>query len=388
MNIEQATRYYYDYLIELRRHFHAHPEVSEQEYETSKRIKQELDTMGIPWRPCGLDTGVLAEIHGGRPGRTTLLRADMDALAVREETGLPFSSQAPGVMHACGHDCHTASLLTAARILKDMQEELCGTVRLAFQPAEETAEGAKAMIGQGALEGVDSCFAIHVWSDIAAGKVGLNVGPQMAAADMFTIDIEGKGGHGSAPHQGTDAVIAACAMVNNLQTIVSREIAPLTPAVLTVGRLEAGTRCNVIAEHARLEGTTRYFTPDLIQRFPEMMERVVTMTAQTFRAKASMRYLQVMPPAVNDSQVAQLVLRAAETILGPGAAGSVEPVTAGEDFAYFMEKVPGAVAFVGVGDPACGAVWPQHSGRFVVNEAALVNSVKLYVQAAMELNKK
>lgn len=386
MNLKEAAAKYGDYLIEMRRYFHTHPEISGKEYETSKRVKAELDKFGIPWRPCGMETGILATIHGAKPGRTILIRGDMDALTVQEETGLPFASENPGVMHACGHDCHISTLLTAARVLNDLKADLCGTVRLAFQPAEETAQGAKSMIENGALDGVDGCFGIHVWSNVPAGKVALAPGPRMAAADMFTIDIKGKGGHGSAPQQCVDAAIVASAIVTNLQTIVSREIDPGDPAVLTVGRIEAGTRWNVVAEYGRLEGTTRYFTRELYQRFPEMMERVVTQTAQTFRAEAKLNYDHIVPPTINDDLMTQVAIGAAVKAISPDAVVTIDRITGGEDFSYFMEKVPGAIALMGVGGEACGAVWPQHSGKYRVDENALINSVLLYVQVAMDFN--
>ncbi|MEA4993220.1 MAG: amidohydrolase [Oscillibacter sp.] len=386
MNLKEAAAKYGDYLIELRRCFHAHPEVSGKEYETSKRIKAELDKFGIAWRPCGLETGILATIQGEKPGKTILLRGDMDALTVQEETELPYVSEVSGVMHACGHDCHISTLLTAARVLNDMKADLCGTVRLAFQPAEETAQGAKSMIENGALDGVDGCFGIHVWSNVPAGQVALAPGPRMAAADQFSIDIKGKGGHASAPHQCVDAAVVASAIVTNLQSIVSREVDPGDPAVLTVGRIEAGTRWNVVAEYGKLEGTTRYFSRDLYQRFPEMMERVVTQTAQTFRAEAKLNYDRIVPPAINDDQMTEVAIGAARKAISADAVISIDRITGGEDFAYFMEKVPGAIALMGVGNKACGAVWPQHSGKYRVDENALINSVLLYAQVAVDFN--
>lgn len=386
MNLKEAAAKYGDYLIEMRRCFHAHPEVSGKEYETSKRIKAELDKFGIAWRPCGMETGILATIQGEKPGKTILLRADMDALTVQEETELPYASEVSGVMHACGHDCHISTLLTAARVLSDVKADLCGTVRLAFQPAEETAQGAKSMIENGALDGVDGCFGIHVWSNVPAGRVALAPGPRMAAADQFSIDVKGKGGHASAPHQCIDAAVVASTIVTNLQSIVSREVDPGDPAVLTVGRIEAGTRWNVIAEYGRLEGTTRYFSRDLYQRFPEMMERVVTQTAQTFRAEAKLNYDRIVPPAINDDQMTEVAISAARKAISADAVISVDPVTGGEDFAYFMEKVPGAIALMGVGNEACDAVWPQHSGKYRVDESALINSVLLYAQVAVDFN--
>lgn len=386
MNLKEAAAKYGDYLIEMRRCFHAHPEVSGEEYETSKRIKAELDKFGIAWRPCGLETGILATIQGGKPGKTILLRGDMDALTVQEETELPYASEVSGVMHACGHDCHISTLLTAARVLNDVKADLCGTVRLAFQPAEETAQGAKSMIENGALDGVDGCFGIHVWSNVPAGQVALAPGPRMAAADQFSIDIKGKGGHASAPHQCVDAAVVASAMVTNLQSIVSREVDPGDPAVLTVGRIEAGTRWNVVAEYGRLEGTTRYFSRDLYQRFPEMMERVVTQTAQTFRAEAKLNYDRIVPPAINDDKMTEVAIGAARKAISADAVIAIDRITGGEDFAYFMEKVPGAIALMGVGNESCGAVWPQHSGKYRVDENALINSVLLYAQVAVDFN--
>lgn len=386
MDIKQIAENYRDYLIEMRRHFHAHPEVSGKEYETSKRVKAELDKMGIAWKDCGMETGVLATIQGAKPGKTILLRGDMDALTVKEETGLPFTSENPGVMHACGHDCHISAMLATAKLLNDHKEELSGTVKLAFQPAEEIAQGALSMVADGALEGVDGCFAIHVWSSLPAGKVSMSAGPRMAAVDQFAINIQGKGGHGSAPHQCIDAAIVSSAMVNNLQTIVSREIDPVDPAVLTVGKMEVGSRWNVVAEYGRLEGTVRYFSRELQERFPEMMQRVMEQTAQTFRAKAEMEYKHLTPPVINDAAIAALAQNAAKKVISEDAVAETSLNTGGEDFAFFMEKVPGVVALVGVGNEACGAVWPQHSGHYLVDEDALLNSVKLYAQVAVDFN--
>lgn len=386
MNIEQKVSEYYDYMIGLRRHFHAHPEVSRQEYQTAQRVRQELDSMGISWRPCGFETGTLAVIRGAKPGRTILLRGDMDALTVQEETGLPFSSENEGIMHACGHDCHTATLLTAARILNDIKDELCGTVKLAFQPAEEVAEGALAMIEQGALDGVDGCFGIHVMPHLDTGKVSIAAGPRMSAADVVFVDVTGKGGHASTPHLCVDAVTVTSAIVTNLQTIVSREVDPFQPVVLTIGKMEAGTRSNVVAEYGKLEGTVRYYDESLAPVLREAVERIVNDTAKAFRAAANVRYLPVMPPVINDPAVTEVALRAGAKALGADAVIQTPPLTSSEDFSYFMQKVPGVFAFVGVKDPSCDTVWPLHSGKFKPVESALVNSVKLYVQMALEFN--
>lgn len=386
MDIRQIAQEYNAYLIEMRRWFHQHPEIAEKEFETSARIRQELDKYGISWRPCGLQTGVLATIEGTKPGRTILLRGDMDALPVTEETGFPFASQNPGFMHACGHDCHTATMLTVARLLNDHRDMLCGTVKIAFQPAEEIGTGAPGMIGAGALEGVDSAFAVHIMSMIPAGQVSISRGPQMAGVDKFVINIEGKGGHASSPHECIDPVVCMGAMINNLQSVVSRQCSPMDSAVLTIGKAEAGTLWNIIPGSAKLEGTTRYFTRKLYNDFPEMMERVVKYTAETYRCKAELNYIRMIPPTINDVDFVDMVRESAAKALSAKNVVDIGPIAIGEDFGLFLEKVPGALALVGVGNEACGAIWPQHSPKYTVDEDALLNSVMLYAQVALDHN--
>ena len=386
MNLNQAAEAAKDYLIEQRRWFHQHPEVSEKEFESCKRIRAELDKMGVEWRPCGLETGTLATIHGAKPGKTILLRGDMDGLTVQEETGLEYASEVPGVMHACGHDCHMSMLLTAAKLLNELKDDLCGTVRLAFQPAEEVATGAKSMIADGALEGVDACFAQHVWADVDAGKVCIEAGPKMAAADWFLIDIQGKGSHGAAPHQGIDVAPAASAMVEAIQTIVSREVDPNQPAVMTVGVVNVGTRWNVVPEYAHMEGTARCFDPGVRRQLEDSLRRIVKSVGEAYRVDTKLEWRYIVPPVCNDPAISDIVAGAAKKAIGPDALASYDKTNGGEDFAYFMEKVPGAVAFLGIRNEACGAVWVNHSGHFCVDESALINGAKLYVQAAMDFN--
>lgn len=386
MNIQEIAKEYQAYLIEMRRWFHAHPEIGEKEFETSQKVKEELTKYGIEWRPCGLQTGVLATVVGGKPGKTILLRADMDALPVPEETGFSFASQNPGFSHACGHDCHTASLLTTARMLHEHREELCGTVKFAFQPAEEVGTGAPGMIRDGALEGVDGAFAIHIWSTIPSGKVSIKGGPQMAAVDKFTIDIQGKGGHASAPHECIDPIVCLGAMIQSLQTVVSRECNPADAAVLTIGKVTSGTLWNVIPTSAYMEGTTRFFTRQLQKAFPEKMERMVQAIAAAYGCKADMTYKSLIPPTINDDAAAEQVKASAAKILSRENVIDIGPISTGEDFGIFLEQVPGVLALVGVGNEACGAIWPQHSSRYTVDEDALLNSVMLYAQVAMDHN--
>lgn len=386
MNIHEIAKDYLPYLTQMRRWFHAHPEIAEKEFETSAKIKEELTKYGISWRECGLETGILATIEGRAPGKTILLRGDMDALPVPENTGLPYASENPGFSHACGHDCHTAGLLTTARLLQEHRDAFCGTVKLAFQPAEEVGTGAPAMIREGALEGVDGAFGIHVWSMVPAGKIALRGGPQLAAVDKFTVSIEGKGGHASAPHECIDPVVCLGAMIGNLQIIVSRQCNPFDSAVLTIGKVESGTLWNVIPSSAYLEGTTRFFTRELQKSFPEMMQRIVDMTAATYRCKAEMTYKRMIPPTINDDAFADMAKTAAAKVVEHQNVVDIGPIATGEDFGIFLENVPGAMALVGVGNEACGAVWPQHSDKYRVDEDALLNSVKLYVQVVLEHN--
>lgn len=386
MNIREVASKYEAYQIEMRRYFHQYPEISGEEYETSKRVKAELDKMGISWRDCGMETGVLAEIKGGKPGKTILLRADMDALSIDEETGAEYSSKNPGVMHACGHDCHISMLLTAAKILNDIKDELPGTVKLAFQPAEEVGQGAAAMIEEGAMDGVDGCFSMHVWADLPAGTLACEAGPQMGAASKFTADIIGVGGHGSAPHQTVDATLVTAAVVLNLQSIASRNVSPMDPVVVTVGQMEAGSRWNIIAGKGRIEGTTRCFSDEIYDKLPEWVERVVSETAQAYGAEGKVEYTKILPPVINDKKMAELVRGAAVKILGTEGAVYSPPTLVGEDFTFFARKAPGAMAFLGIANDKCGAVHPQHSAMYCVDETALIKGAMMYVQVALEHN--
>ena len=386
MNYKEVAKNYNEYQVTMRRYFHENPEISTKEYNTSKVVKDELTKMGVEWVPCGLETGVLATIKGAKPGKTILLRGDMDALSVTEESGVEYESRNKGVMHACGHDCHISMMLTAAKILNDHKDELCGTVKLAFQPAEEVALGAKSMVENGAMEGVDGCFAIHVWSDVESGHISCDAGPRMAAAYQYAINIKGKGGHGAAPHQCVDAAVVASAIVSDLQTIVSREIDPMDPAVVTVGVINVGERWNVVPEKGRIEGTMRCFSDYLWENLPKMVDRIAENAAKAFRAEVTTEYVRLVPPTNNNPVMADVAKNAAKKIMGEDAPVALPATMGGEDFAFFMEKAPGAVALLGVRNEECGAIWPQHSSHYRVDENALVKGAMLYVQTAMDFN--
>lgn len=381
--INELANKYKEYVINLRREFHMHPELGLQEFRTSARVKEELDKMGISYI-ASAGTGVVATIEGSREGKTIALRADMDALQVCEMNDIPYKSQNEGVMHACGHDGHTAMLLGAARVLCEMRDEIEGTIKLVFQPSEESVQGAKLMIEEGILEGVDGAFAIHLWADMPLGRISLEEGPRMASADIFRIIVKGRGGHGSMPHQGVDAVVAASAIVMNLQSIASRETTPMEPTVVSVGTMRAGTRFNVIAKEAVLEGTTRSFNTEIRKSFPVMMERIAKSTAEVYRAEALLEYTFGTAPTINDPECAKLGQGSVEKLFGRDTLMKQEKVTGGEDFAFFLEKVPGAIAFLGARNEDNGAAYPHHHERFNIDEDSLEIGTALYVQYALD----
>ncbi|WP_291637100.1 M20 family metallopeptidase [Clostridium sp.] len=381
MSIRELSNKYKQNVIDLRREFHKYPEASLHEYKTIERIGQELDNLGVSYKRVA-DTGIIAEIKGTNPGKTIALRADIDALSVKELNECEYKSENEGFMHACGHDCHISMLLGAAMILSKQKNELNGTIRLLFQPAEEVAQGAKKMIEAGALDGVDGIFGIHVWSDIERGFVCVQEGPLMASADLFEIKVHGKGGHGSAPHQGVDAVVASCAIVMNLQSIVSRELSPLEPAVVSIGSLNVGTRFNIIASEGTLTGTTRSFNPDVRNKFPAMIQRIAEDTASAYRAEAVLEYTFATSVVINDANCSKIAEKSLDKI---GAKSiNVEKITGAEDFAEYLSKVPGIIALVGVGNEAKGACYPQHHPMYTIDEDALEIGTSLYAQYATD----
>lgn len=383
-NIKKLGEKYKDYMVEMRRYFHENPEPSTEEYNTSVKIKEELDKMGIPYVSIA-GTGVIGTIQGGKPGKTVALRADMDALQVKECTGLPFASKKEGLMHACGHDGHIASLLGAAKILNEIKDEIQGTVKLFFQPAEETAWGAKKMIEEGALEGVDGVFGIHIWADIELGKISVEAGPRMASTDLFRIKVTGKGGHGSLPHQGVDAVVTGSAIVMNLQSIVSREISPLETAVVSVGQIKSGSRFNVIAPEAFMDGTTRAFSAEVRGKFHEMIDRIAKNTAAAYRAEAVTEYEYLVPVTINDERCSKIAEEAVRETFGEEALTTFPKITGSEDFSYFSNEREGVLCFVGTGTEN---YYPHHHPKFSVDEKALPITASMYAAYAVNYLKK
>ncbi|WP_127498472.1 M20 peptidase aminoacylase family protein [Paenibacillus glycanilyticus] len=349
-------------LTDIRRELHRNPELSHEEFETTIRIKSWLEAGGIRIADYPLKTGVIAEIGTGSP--VIALRADIDALPIQEETGLPFASAVPGKMHACGHDFHTAALIGAAYLLKEREQELKGTVRLIFQPAEEKAKGARQVIASGALEGVQAIFGLHNKPDLPVGTIGIKGGPLMAAADGFVVEVAGRGSHAAVPEAGNDPVLTAAHIVTALQSIVSRNVGALDSAVISVTKLNSGTAWNVIPEKAVLDGTIRTFDPDIRRRVRERFDQVVAGVAAAFDTTAVVRWIEGPPPVHNDEGLAELAWREAERLeLLP-----VNPVPslAGEDFAAYQQQVPGLFVFVGTDGPQ---EW--HHPAFDLDERAL-----------------
>ncbi len=383
MKIKELAKKYKQYAIDMRREFHMHPETGWNEINTSRRIKEEMDKMGIPYVSTA-KTGVIATIAGKKDGKTVALRADMDALEVQEKNDVEYKSQNEGVSHACGHDGHMAMLLGAAKVLNDIKDDLNGTVKLIFQPAEEAMGGATSIIEDGGLEGVDNIFAIHLLGPLPLGLVSVGKGPRMSSADYFSIIVTGKGGHGGMPDQGVDAIVAASAIVMNLQSIVSREISPKDPVVISVGKFNAGSRFNVIAGSAQLEGTTRCFRTDLGEMLPLIMERIITNTAKVYRAEAKLEYVKGVIPTVNEETSAERAEKMIANTYGKDVLFELPPTTGAEDFSYYLEKVPGVYIFLGAGNEEKGIMQTNHHEDFNIDEDVLEIGTVLNVQYALD----
>ena len=370
-------------LVAIRRHFHQHPELSMEEVNTANYIVEQLQQLGIDVERK-VKTGVVGTLKGKKDGPVVALRADIDALPIKEETGLSFASVNDGIMHACGHDAHTTCLLGAAKILSQIQDEIPGTVKFVFQPGEEQAIGAKLLIEEGVLEGVDAIFGMHVDWTAPAGTVSVDPGPRMASADMFTIHVEGKGAHGSAPHQGVDAAVVAAAIMMNLQTIVSREIDPLESAVISIGKLVSGDRFNILPARAYMEGTCRCFNPAVRENIPDSISRVIENTAATFRATAKLHYQFGCPSTINDEALTALAQNSIKRLYGDEALTTKPPEMGSEDFAFYAEKIPATYAYLGIANSAVGACYPEHHARYTIDESALQVGAATYAQFAVD----
>ncbi|HJW91183.1 MAG TPA: amidohydrolase [Anaerolineales bacterium] len=377
----------FEYSRSLRRDFHRRPELGFQEVRTAGIVARELNSLGLEVRVGVGKTGVVTLLEGARPGPVLLLRFDMDALPIVEETGADYASETPGVMHACGHDGHTAIGLTVARLLHVHRQEMPGTVKMVFQPAEEGLGGAQAMLEDGVLENPepDRSLSLHVWNDEPLGWLGITPGPAMSAAEIFSVKIVGKGGHGASPHLAIDPVLAASQVVSALQGIVSRNVAPLKSAVISVTAIRGGDAFNVIPSVVDLQGTIRSFEPEVRRRVLDRFEQVVTGVAQAHGCQAEINLRHITPAVVNDAQVTARVQQAAARLLPESRLDFNQRTMGSEDMAYIMERVPGCYFMVGSANAEKGLDAAHHHPRFDFDEEALVRASALMAASAWDL---
>lgn len=398
------------WLRETRRYLHMNPELSLQETNTARLVAGHLRELGVEHRtgvggdgrslfmpaealraagitpgPTTGGTGIIGLIHGRGPGKTLLLRADMDALPILEQNQVPYRSTREGVMHACGHDVHTTVLLGVAEVLQGLRDHFNGTVKLMFQPAEEGPGGAVAMIHDGVLDDpkVDAALALHVAADYRAGQIGVSAGPAYAAADSVKITVKGVGGHAARPHASVDATLVAAEILVAVQTIVSREVNPQETAVVTFGKLQAGTASNVIPDTATLEGTVRTYSPAVRDHIERRLAEIAAGVAASMRAEAHTAYIRGYPSMHNDAELTGLVQSVGRELLGEENVFEREPSMAGEDLAFIAERVPTCMFSLGVANPERGIIYPPHHPRFDADEDALATGVRVMAAAAL-----
>ncbi len=376
----------FEYTQALRRDFHRHPELGFQEIRTAGIVAGELNQLGLEVRSGVAETGVIGLIEGDGPGPTLLIRFDMDALPVEEQTGAPYASQNRGVMHACGHDAHTAIGLTVARLLQASRKEWKGTVKLVFQPAEEGLGGAQRMVDEGVLENPrpDMSLALHVWNDLPFGRVGVARGPTMAAASLFRITVSGVGTHSAMPQDGVDAILAASQIVNALQSITARNISPLDTAVVSVTKFHAGEAFNVLPPEAHLGGTVRTYMRETRMLVERRLHEIAEGVGRAMGCGVAVELDEYTPAVVNHPDVAARVQEVVDSLL-PGSLDSEYRTMASEDMALMMDDIPGCYFFVGSADPGRGLDAPHHSPRFDIDERVLPRAAGLMASAAASL---
>ncbi|MBD2542230.1 M20 family metallopeptidase [Coleofasciculus sp. FACHB-SPT36] len=370
-------------LVELRRRLHQRPELGFREHLTAELVSQKLQEWGIEHETGIANTGIVATITGNKPGKVLAIRADMDALPIQEENNVPYRSQHDGVMHACGHDGHTAIALSTAYYLSEHRDDFAGTVKIIFQPAEEGPGGAKPMIEAGVLQNpqVDGIIGLHLWNNLPLGTVGVRTGALMAATEGFRCTIQGKGGHGAIPHQTVDSILVSAHIVTALQTIVARNVSPLESAVVTVGELHAGKALNVIADTAFFTGTVRYFNPVLGELIPQRIEQIIAGICQSHGATYQLDYKRLYPPVINDAKMAELVRSVAEGVVETPIGIVPECQTmGGEDMSFFLQAVPGCYFFLGSANVEKELAYPHHHPRFNFDETALEMGVEIFVR--------
>ena len=383
MNIHPEIKSIKNKIIDTRRDFHKYPELSFQEKRTSKIVAEKLESFGVSVKRNIGKTGVVGTLNGKANGKTIAFRADMDALPIQETGNTTYKSVNKGVMHACGHDGHTAILLGAAEALSKIKNSFDGTIKFIFQPAEEGYGGAKFMIEDGALENVEEIYGLHVWNYQKSGTIGIKSGPVMAAADMFTIKINGIGGHGAAPQGTIDCIVVASHLIQAFQTIISRNTNPLDSTVVTIGQINGGNNFNIIADEVILQGTARAYTEENRSLIKKRMNEIIKGVEATFKAKIIFEYKDGYPPVINHKEITKNVINAAKSVVNENV---VSPYLSmgGEDFSYFANKVPGCFFFLGSlpkNKPLMSV--PQHCSHFDIDEEVMLIGSSIFVQLAL-----
>ncbi len=386
-NIKELSEKHNGYVVEQRRYFHTRPELSQQEVNTTADIVARLQAIdGIDVQTHAGLTGCVGILKGAKPGKTVVLRADIDALPVTEQTGLPFASENPGKMHACGHDCHIAMQLGAAKILSEMKDELAGTVKFFFQPGEEVALGAKQYIEKGLMAGVDAVFGMHIWSQVDSPRFNVQYGERMASCDSFTLTIKGKAAHGSAPHLGNDAIVAAAATIMNLQSICSRANDPLNALVISVGTFDGGQRFNIVADKVSMDGTVRTFNRAFRNTVEERIRNIAEQTASCYGCTAELYYNYMCNAVINDNaELVDIAQNAATRLFGDDILVGFEKLTGSEDFSFLMDEAPGVYGFLGArSEKVPGSELSNHHECFTVDEDALHRGAAIAAQFAYD----
>ncbi|KUK66043.1 MAG: Amidohydrolase [Parcubacteria bacterium 34_609] len=383
MNIPEKINNLKDELISLRRDFHQHPELGFQEYRTAQIVTDYLERCGLKVKRGVAKTGVVGLLEGSAPGPTLLLRADMDALPIQEENEVPYKSINNGIMHACGHDAHTAILLIAAKILSDYRKEIKGNIKFVFQPNEEVG-GAKLMIEEGVLENprVDAALALHLWTSLDSGIIGVKAGPITGTLDIFQLTIKGEGGHTGYPEKAVDPIIASANIIQNMQIIQTREMEAFKPVIIMFTKINSGSKVNVIPDTVSLEGTIRYFNKQEdkdSERLHEKFERIVEANCKSYRTKYSLKFFNENQSIFNDKELTKLVLSNAEKVLGNREKVISYLSIAGEDFSEFADRVPGVFYFVGAGNREKECHYPHHNPHFNIDEDAMLIGVEMHI---------
>ena len=386
LKIKDESKSISDWIIKIRRELHEHPELMYEEFKTSELIRRELDKLDIPYRHPIAETGVLASIGNGE-GPCVALRADMDALPIHEETEVPFRSKNDGKMHACGHDCHVSMLLGAAKLLKDKESEINGTVKLLFQPAEEGGAGGKLMRDEGALESpdVERIFGLHVWPQMPTGQIGSREGTFLAATSFLDLTIKGVGGHAAVPHLTRDPVLTSAQVITNLQSIISREIDPLDSGVVSISAIHGGQAANVIPSEVKILGTLRSLTMEGLKTLQKRVKKISENIAEAHECEAIVEYPgNDYPPTVNDSEMWEFAKGIGIEMLGEENVSDLDAVMGGEDFAYYTEKVKGCFVVLGMNNPEIDATYSVHHPMFKADEDALHIGTALHAIFALK----